>query len=57
MQPKTLIVEDKITAIESAIAQLNAEGYTRIEIYFFGSKLHEEKKIQKGYVIIRAFKR
>jgi len=57
MQPKTLIVEDKITEIGAAIAKLNAEGYRRIELHFFGSKLHEQKKIQKEYVLIRAFKR
>ncbi len=57
MQPKTLIIEDKITEIEAAIAKLNAEGYKRIELHFFGSKKHEEKHIDKNFVLIRAFKR
>ena len=57
MQPKTLVVEDKISEIEASIARLNAEGYKRIEIHFFGSKMHEKKHIDKNFVLIRAFKR
>jgi len=57
MQPKILIVEDKITEIEAAIAKLSAEGYRRIELHFFGSKLHEKKRLQENVVLIRAFKR
>ena len=57
MQPKTLIIEDKITEIEAAIAKLNAEGYRRIELHFFGSRMHEKKHIVKNFVLIRAFKR
>lgn len=57
MQPKVLIVEDKITEIEAAIAQLTANGYRRIELHFFGSKMHEQKHIDKNFVLIRAFKR
>ena len=57
MQPKTLVVEDKITEIEAAIAKLSAEGYRRIELHFFGSKLHEKKRLQENVVLIRAFKR
>ena len=57
MQPKTLVIEDKITEIEAAIAKLSAEGYRRIELHFFGSKLHEQKHIDKNFVLIRAFKR
>jgi len=57
MQPKTLIVEDKITEIEAAIAKLSAEGYRRIELHFFGSRLHEQKRLQENVVLIRAFKR
>jgi len=57
MLPKTLVVEDKLTEIEAAIAKLTAQGYRRIELYFFGSKLHEQKHIDKNYVLIKAYKR
>jgi len=57
VQPKTIIVEDNTEKIVAQINQLLANGYKRIEVHFYGSKMHERYKIRNDYVLIRAFRR
>jgi len=57
MQPKTAVVEDKLDEILRTVNKLLADGYKRIEIHFFGSRIHEKYKIRNDYVLIRAFRR
>ncbi|MHA1482495.1 MAG: hypothetical protein ACTSQA_03545 [Candidatus Heimdallarchaeaceae archaeon] len=57
MQPKTAVVEDKLETILAQINKLLVNGYKRIEVHFYGSRIHEKYKIRNDYVLIRAFRR